>query len=148
MIRQTIAAMISAALITTQTAPAFAGEAEREQLGRLLFGLAAVAAIGHIVKTERARAPQQETATRQSPRADEAVRNQRHVVPRSCLRDVETRYGHYRMFGENCMQRRFDAVDRLPDHCVVRVYTTEGPRSGYDPDCLHANGYRASRRQH
>lgn len=74
------------------------------------------------------------------PRANAAL------LPRQCLRNIETRFGNTRMFTQRCLNRNYRHVDTLPNRCAVRVYGTQGVRQGYDPLCLRQQGFRAARR--
>lgn len=67
------------------------------------------------------------------------------AVPLSCLRSVETRFGTHRMFGRQCLQRKYTGFSRLPERCAVRVQSTSGLRSGFDPQCLRDQGYTGNR---
>lgn len=148
--KQSIIAVVSAAMLLTSGAPAFAAEKEGEQLGRILFGLAAVAAVSHILQQQERATPTAPTRQRQGRPAtrNQSTRVDRtKIIPQSCLRTVETRFGDYRMYGARCMTRNFAFASRLPAQCQVQVYTASGQRSGYDPLCLREDGYQSDRRR-
>ncbi|WP_299027153.1 hypothetical protein [uncultured Sulfitobacter sp.] len=70
----------------------------------------------------------------------------RKLLPQRCFRSFDTRRGQVRMFGNRCLERNYQFVNRLPQNCFVRVRTNEGKRSGYGARCLRQNGYRLARR--
>lgn len=153
-----ITGLTALSLTFAVVSPVHANGLDREDLGKIVFGLAALVALGAIVEDgssddsvvqahERTRrgyqSPQNwSDLNRPRPRAQH-----RHAdLPRNCLRAVDTRFGTIRMFGQRCLQRNYARAASLPSRCAVRVYTADGPRRGYDPQCLREQGYRVSRR--
>ncbi|MDX8350363.1 hypothetical protein SLH49_20425 [Cognatiyoonia sp. IB215446] len=151
-----IAAAASLSLVCAS--PATAQNFDREDLGKLLIGLAAVAVIGAAIEENRNRDSSTRVhdnhsggINRNNSWSDLGSRNDwsnhnsrnRHVLPRQCFRNVETRFGTQRMFGQRCLERNYRHVNSLPGRCAVRVYTDDGPRRGFDPLCLRERGYRA-----
>lgn len=148
----------AASLSLVMASPASAQNFDREDLGKLLIGLAAVAVIGAAIEENRERS----NGTRIHDNHSGGInrnsgwsnlgnqndwsninRRNRQVLPRECFRRVETRFGTQRMFGQRCLERNYRYVNSLPGRCAVRVYTENGPRRGFDPVCLRERGYRA-----
>lgn len=152
---KSLIASVTALSLATAT-PAAAQGLDREDVGKLLIGLAAVAVIGAAIEENR--------DNRESTPAhhnngwggidrnnswsgiDRNNNNNRRVLPHDCLRQVETRFGTQRMFGRRCLERNYRHANSLPDRCEVRVFAENGPRNGYDPRCLRQQGYTTDRR--
>ena len=157
MFKSMIAGITALSLTLATATPSHADGMDRDEVGKLLFGLAAVAIIGSALDNrDRRRDREAEVETVQrgiDPNRTWSDLNREHrrndarrTLPHDCLRTVQTRYGHQRMFGQRCLERNFRHVNRLPDLCQVRVYTDNGPRRGYDPLCLREQGFRSDRR--
>ncbi len=163
MFKPLIAGITALSLTLASTTPLQAQGLDREDVGKLLIGLAAVAVIGAAIEENRDRnkdrnrstqvhdTPQWNGINRNNNWSDlnrqhQSNSNARRVLPHACLRTVETRFGHQRIFGQRCLERNYRHVNRLPDRCAVRLYTNDGPRRGYDPLCLREQGYRSDRR--
>ncbi|MEO1641093.1 MAG: hypothetical protein AAFU41_17790 [Pseudomonadota bacterium] len=158
MFRPLIAGLIALSLTLTTAAPAQA-EMDREEVGKLLFGLAAIAVIGAALD-RRDQEEDRQTEVHETPswsginsgswsdlnRQHQQATDQRRLLPHRCLTGVETRFGTQRMFGRRCLERHYAFASRLPERCAVQVYTGNGPRRGYDPLCLREQGYRSDRR--
>ena len=148
-----------AAISLMFVAPAHAQGLDREDVGKLLIGLAAIAVIGAAIEENRDDDSDRFTPVHDSHswsginagswsdlnRQHQQSVSQRRALPRSCLRSVETRFGTQRLFGQRCLERNYAFVSRLPDRCAVRLYTNDGPSSGYDPLCLREQGFRSDR---
>ena len=141
-----------AALSLATATPAAAQGLDREDMGKLLIGLAAVAVIGAAIENNNDRSDKSSTPVHDQHNWSGINRNNnwsslnnspRRVLPRSCVRRVETRFGTQRMFGQRCLEQNYRHVNHLPARCTVRVYTDNGPRNGFDPRCLREQGYRA-----
>lgn len=159
MFKHMIAGITALSLTFGTAGPVQANGFDREDVGKLLVGIAAIAALNAAVENNK-----------RSERADDRTqtvdhRSNRHTnswadlnrsrqraharnrdLPRECLRSLETRFGTQRMFGQRCLERNYARVNRLPDRCAVRVYTSNGPRRGFDPLCLREQGFRSTRR--
>ncbi len=143
---------VTALALATAT-PASAQGIDREDLGKLLIGLAAVAVIGAAIEENRDRDESTQVHDRHNDNSWSDInrgnnwsnlnRNNRRVLPRECFRRVETRFGTQRIFGKRCLERNYRHVNSLPNRCAVRIYTDNGPRRGFDPHCLREQGYRA-----
>jgi len=66
-------------------------------------------------------------------------------LPSGCMRVVNTRFGDHRILGRNCLRENYRAFNRLPAKCQVRVIGDAGVRNGFDPACLHSEGFRGHR---
>ena len=158
MFKHMIAGITALSLTFATAAPVQANGFDREDVGKLLIGLAAIAALNVAIqksnRDDRADEPTQTVNHRSSRNNSWADLNRSRQrdnarnwdLPRECLRNVETRFGTQRMFGKRCLERNYARVNRLPDRCAVRVYTSNGPRRGFDPLCLREQGFRSTRR--
>jgi len=164
MFKSFIAGITAISLTFASTTPLQAQNMNRDDVGKLIFGLAAIAVIGAAIdqNNDRDRRAAQSTPVRDEGRwgdmnranrwsnlnrgQQQRGRNSRRALPRSCLQTVETRFGNQRFFGKRCLERNYQYVRTLPERCAVRLYTTNGPRRGFDPFCLREQGYRSDRR--
>ena len=163
MFKPMIAGITALSLTLATATPSYANSLDRDDVGKLLFGLAAVAIVGAALDNrEQRRDRARERARDRTPEPvqrgidpnrtwadlnrEQGQRNARRALPQSCLRTVETRYGAQRLFGQRCLEQNYRHVNRLPDLCEIRVYTNTGPRRGYDPLCLREQGFRSDRR--
>lgn len=165
MFKTLTAGLMALTLTFTSATSAQAQGLSEEDVGKILFGLLATAAIANAVKNNRddRAAPVQRHVTprveihRQptKPRGEWRHQNQtRHserrqdytVLPRTCLRTFDGRNGTQRMLVQRCLDRNYARAASLPDRCAVRVRTDRGTRHGYNPRCLRDMGYRISRR--
>ncbi|WP_375254612.1 hypothetical protein [Yoonia sp.] len=158
MFKPIIAGITAVSLTFASMAPAYANGVDRDDVGKLLIGIAAIAALNAAIdsnnrndrsevrnaRTQRANNNRQNWADLNRSRQQNA--NRGRVLPRECLRTIDTRFGVQRIFDQRCLNRNYNRVNRLPDRCAVRIYTTNGPRNGYDPLCLREAGFRATRR--
>ncbi len=164
MFKPLIAGITAISLTFASAAPAQAQGVSRDDVGKLLFGLAAIAVIGTAIDQNRSR---ERSATRSTPvhdtpqwrdinrnnswsdlnRRHQNTQNNRRTLPHACLRTVQTRFGDQRMFGKQCLENNYRHASRLPTRCAVRVYTNDGPRRGFDPLCLREQGFRSDRRR-
>ena len=159
MFRHLIAATTALTLTIASISPAHADGWSNEDTGKLIFGLAAIAVIGAALDARDRREDREERATpaRQGINTnrswsdlndrEEAAQDARRALPASCLRWVETRYGHQRLLGQRCLERNYDRVAHLPARCAVRLYSDNGPRNGFDPHCLRDAGFTLDRRR-
>ncbi len=163
MFKPLIAGITALSLTLATATPVQAQGMNRDDVGKLLIGLAAVAVIGAAIEQNRDRPRDHSTQVHDRHqwnginrnnnnnwsnlnRRAENNRDNRRTLPRACLRSVETRFGTQRMFGKRCLENNYRHVNNLPGRCAVRVYTNNGPRRGFDPLCLREQGYRAERR--
>ncbi|EBA13944.1 hypothetical protein [Roseobacter sp. CCS2] len=161
MFKPLIAGITALSLTLATTTPLHAQGMNRDDVGKLIFGLAAIAVIGAAIDQNRDRDRDRRTQVHQTPQWNDAHRNNtwsdlnrehqntqnsRRALPHACLRTVETRFGHQGLFGKQCLERNYRHVNRLPDRCAVRIYTNDGPRRGFDPLCLREQGFRSDRR--
>lgn len=164
MFKSIIAGVTAISLTFASTTPLQAQNIDRNDVGKLIVGLAAIAVIGAAIdqNNDRDRSAARTTPVRDNRqwgdidrtnrwsnpgRQQERARNNRRRLPRSCLRTVETRFGEQRLFGKRCLERNYQFVRTLPERCAVRLYTANGPRRGFDPFCLREQGYRSDRRR-
>lgn len=151
MFKPIIAGVTALSLTFSSAAPAQAAGLSDDDLGKIIFGIAALAAISTLVEPQANQSRAQ--VTREiSPRPNREHSNDRRhqqeertVLPRNCLRSYETRFGTHRMFGRRCLQNNYSLASRLPNSCSVRIFTEAGPRRGFDPTCLRSHGYTARR---
>jgi len=133
---------IVAGLMALSLTSAPAQALTEDEVGKLLFGLAALAAIGAIVDNADNGSVE---VTRTHRPAPQVRQPRRTVLPRACLRGYETRFGTHRMFGARCLRNSYAFATDLPRACAVRIFTNDGPRRGFDPACLRGRGYTARR---
>ena len=155
MMKSLVAGVTALALTLASATPARANGLDRDDLGKLLLGLLAVGVVGAAIENNQRRDETQvqrqgsgswADLNQPRPRPDSRHDNRRLILPYECLQTVETRFGHLRLFGERCLDRNYRFAASLPERCEVRVYSDNGPRSGYDPLCLREQGYRTNRR--
>jgi len=164
MFKSIIAGVTAISLTFASTTPLHAQNMNRNDVGKLIVGLAAIAVIGAAIDQNRDsdRRSTQTTPVRDNRqwgdidrtnrwsnpgRQQQRGRNSRRTLPQSCLRTVETRFGSQRLFGKRCLERNYQFESTLPERCAVRLYTANGPRRGFDPFCLREQGYRSDRRR-
>jgi len=159
MLKKLIAGAATAALLATT--PAQANTLDRNDVGKLVIGLAAVAVLSAAINNRKednnaASEPTLRVQThRPIPRSNgyshndrwrSLSRQNRGIIPSSCLHSLRTRFGEQRIFGRDCLERNYAFTNSLPGQCAVRLYTNSGPRRGFDPHCLRDQGYRSDRR--
>lgn len=68
-------------------------------------------------------------------------------LPEHCFRRMTRQNGNQiRYFGQRCMERNYDHMNRLPQACHVRFRNMDGQRrQGYRARCLRENGFRTNR---
>ena len=158
MLKPLIAGLTALSLTFATVAPAQAQGLSREDTGKLLIGLTALAVLGAAINdNERDKKPATQAHDReqwsQQGRGNGHGwgnlnrQNNRRELPGECLRGIETRFGTQRMFVQRCLERNYHHVASLPARCAVRVYSNDGPRQGYDPLCLREAGYTSDRRR-
>lgn len=162
MFKTLTAGLMALTLSFTSVTPVYAENASREDVGKLIFGLLATAAIANAIKNnQNNQQPEQVHIERHNPKprvvmperrnpAHERRPNRREdrrtTLPRECLNNFEGRFGTQRMLNRRCLLRNFPYVESLPQRCAVRVFTNNGPRNGFDPQCLRQQGFAISRR--
>jgi len=156
MLKILITAMTALSLTIASVAPVQANGIDREDVGKIIIGIAAIAALNAYLENQRRDDDDDRDRDRASsrnnnswadlnrPRPREQVR--RRNLPSDCLRRVNARGGVQHIYTQSCLDRNYAQVDSLPNRCRVRLQTQNGPRRGYDPLCLHEAGYRATRR--
>ncbi len=159
MFKSLIAGITALSLTLATAVPAQANGFDREDVGKLIIGIAAIAALNAAIQNNKRHdrattqtAPAQHGVNRNDSWADLNRPRQRNQarnrdLPRQCLRSVETRFGTQRLFGQRCLERNYARVNRLPERRAVRIFTDDGPRRGFDPLCLRDQGFRSTRRQ-
>ena len=160
MLKSLTAAVTALSLTLATATPSYAQNLNRDDVGKLLIGLAAVAVIGAAIEENRDRDRNRSTQVHDTPswsginrnswsdlnRQHEHSQSNRRTLPHECLRRVQTRFGDQRIFGKRCLENNYRHASRLPDRCAVRVYTNNGPVRGFDPFCLREQGFRSDRR--
>jgi len=157
MLKSLIAGVAALSLTLASATPMAAQGLDREDMGKLLIGLVAVAVIGAAIEENRDDKRTTQVHHNRNNNWNGINRNnnwsnlnnnnnnRRRALPRECLRRVETRFGTQRMFGQLCLERNYRQINSLPGRCAVRFYTDNGPRRGFDPQCLREQGYRSAR---
>ncbi len=144
-----ITSVTALSLTIASVQPVQAGGLSENDIGKLLFGLVAVATLNSAIKNRNSRqsepAPQVQTHQPRVHTHQQTRVPNRSILPRSCLQRVDTRFGPQRMFTRSCLRNSYAHASQLPRACAVRVFSNQGPVRGYDPQCLRDEGYRARR---
>ncbi|SFR55302.1 hypothetical protein SAMN04488005_2830 [Yoonia tamlensis] len=140
MFKSVIAGITALSLTFATAMPAQANGFDRDDVGKIIIGIAALAALNAAIENNRRDRQQPETP--QHPTSG----NNQQSLPQSCMERIDTRYGEHRMLMRRCLQRNDIRVRDLPNRCEVRLFTDDGPRNGFDPACLRQAGYRIDRR--
>lgn len=158
-----ISAIVATALVITTVGaqPSLAGE-RRTQDNRetqIIMGIAALAALGILLKdrdADKAR-PRDRAHEHYEPRPRNTARHhtitprplpdrvRQSILPKECMRRVETRYGTQRVLAKPCLRRNDVRVKALPERCHTRFYRGDRKRMGYRVGCLKKHGYRIGR---
>lgn len=155
MSRTFIASVLAASLAVTSftAAPAAAGN---DNLEKFLLGAGTLLIIGSALSDHDGKVIVKDTRQKtahdygygQKKKYKKKKRKISKVLPRYCLRRIETRHGPVRMFGARCLQRNYRHADWLPRECMTRVKTRRHGervvRRGYKPRCLRHYGYRVA----
>ncbi len=67
----------------------------------------------------------------------------RLVAPSNCYSRFDGPHGQVRAFGAHCMQSSAHNA-RLPNSCLESIFTYQGWRQVYDPQCLYRHGWSRS----
>lgn len=144
MSRKFIAAIAATAVAISMMGanPSFAGNRDRD---KALLGLAGIVMLGVAIseasKNDRRYAHQPQRTQPVKPRPlPQNLRKK--MLPRECLRTVNTRGQSTRFLGRGCLQNKYRWVGQLPRACSVKLWTNRGQRFGYAPACLRQHGYR------
>jgi hypothetical protein len=136
------------------------GGLDEDQIGKIIFGLFATAAIAKIIKDNKGDAQAQVTTRTNSwpqrpPRAQHVTpiprhptkpHNLRKVLPQRCVQDFATNQGRVRMLTRGCMARHFPHKIDFPRNCERDVRTHQGFRTGWGARCLRNAGFTIGRR--
>ena len=154
MSRKFIATILAASLAVTSISatPAAAGD---DNLKKFLLGAGTLLIIGSALENGKAQVVIKDKDDKYAhgyghgygyKKYKKKKRRISKVLPRYCLRRIETRRGDVRMFGKRCLQRNYRYADWLPQDCKIRVKTWRHghrvTRVGYKPRCLRHYGYR------
>ena len=155
MLKRLIAGIVALSLAVTVIGPAQAEGLDRDDVGKIIIGIAAVAALNALLESrDRDRDRDDRAASSRNahswadlnrPRARQEARYR--DLPSDCLRRISTRSGVQHIYTQTCLDRRYAQADQLPNRCRVRLQTRDGARRGYDPLCLREQGYRSDRRR-
>jgi hypothetical protein len=150
MFKSVIAGVTALSLTFATAMPAQANGIDRDDAGKVIFGLVALAVLGAAIENNNRHHSEPEATrdlTPQRPAGWETGNNRNVALPRTCMQQIETRSGNHSMLMSRCLQRNDVRVRDLPNRCEVRLFTDNGPRNGFDPACLRQAGYRIDRRQ-
>ncbi|MDO6591972.1 MULTISPECIES: hypothetical protein [Rhodobacterales] len=146
MFKPLIAGVTALSLTFATAMPAQADGIDRDDAGKIIFGIVALAALGAAIENRNDNDQHSSpTQTRSPQRHPTQGNDQRHNtrLPSECLRDIGR---NNQVFTSNCLQRNDVRVNALPNRCEVRVFTGNRARNGFDPTCLRQEGYRIDRR--
>jgi hypothetical protein len=139
-----LAGLMSVSLAMTGLTATTAVADQRDDIARLLVGIATVAIIANAVKNNTDRNRTDVQPHRPQPTQPQASR---WVLPGECLTTVNARRGEVRMFTQRCLQENYRYANRLPNECRISVNGRSHTRVGYDPRCLRDYGYTSDRRR-
>ena len=142
MSRKFMAAVVAGAVAFSLigASPSFAGSRERD---KALLGLAAFVLLGAALADVSTEHKRHDHAAHEPVRARPVPPQQRKkTLPRACLRVVNTRGQSIRFLGQRCMQNSYRWTAQLPRNCSVKLWTRQGQRRGYAPQCLRQYGFR------
>ncbi len=136
------------ALTTATAAPAIASP-DRDDVARILLGLAAAGIIAKALENERDREREEARRAREREEARrEQDRRHRRALPARCEFEVHTSRGWRNVFGKRCLRNEGVRVNRLPERCEFRARTHRGDRNVFGARCLAREGYRVEARRH
>ena len=135
MFRKSITALTTAAIIATgASTPAFAGDTE-DRIAKFLAGALVLYAIKEAADSKRNR-------TVAATPAPVQPKPNRKVIPAKCVFKYETAKGNRTLAHKGCLQKHYRNVNRLPQNCERRLFTSRGWREGFGRKCLKNAGYR------
>lgn len=154
MSRKFIASVLAATLAVTSmsASPAAAGN---DDLKKFLLGAGTLLIIGSALENGKPQIVIRDNEVKEAhgygyghKKYKEKKKRKSKVLPRYCLRRIETRHGSVRMFGARCLKRNYRHAEWLPRECKMRVKTWRHGervvRRGYKPRCLRHYGYRVA----
>ena len=134
--------------------PANAQGFDEDQIGQIIFGLFATAAIAKLIKDNN-RPPATPTWTQPAPRVEDIApvphrpatpRNARKILPQRCINAFQTDQGRVRMFTRGCIARHYTHAVNFPRNCERDVITRQGFRTGWAVRCMRNAGFRTDGR--
>ena len=150
------ASLSIAVALTGVMASSTRAEADNENLRRFIVGAAGIAILGSVLNNQRGHGqvyvnPQYPPAIRHvNPYYPPATRHviqpqvqYRLVAPSNCYSRFDGPHGQVRAFGAHCMQSSAHNA-RLPNSCLESIFTYQGWRQVYDPQCLYRHGWSRS----
>lgn len=124
--------------IGTVGASATPARANNDEAIAIIGGLLALYAIGQAIQNGNRNV----TVTRNyGHRPQRPHRPQQLVAPARCFIEGNDFNGYFRGYVRRCMQNNVARPDRLPQNCLRRVETRNGPRLIYGGRCLAQNGW-------
>ena len=145
---KTLIAGVTALSVTVT--PASARGLSDDQIGQILFGLFATAAIAKIIDGKSGQGANVQVQTPR-PRAHQprahTPRAARMTLPARCVVEHRTRNGRVQLFGRRCIAHNYDFKIKFPRRCERDIRTSQGFRSGWEVDCMINAGYRTNRRR-
>lgn len=135
--------------------PANAQGLNEEQIGQIIFGLFATAAIAAAIKNND-QPKQAQVWTQPKPKAEQVLPTPRHPVrprpvlqtlPQRCITAVQSNQGRERIFTRSCIARSGLQAASFPRRCERDVVTRAGFRAGWAVRCMRNAGFRVSGRK-
>lgn len=143
--------IVAATITAISTAPAQAGDRNRDQLRKVIIGASVfyltarmideLSRQGVVIDNGRGGYDQDR---RRGHDWDKPRR--RKVLPGSCVRRIEIRDRMRNVMPRRCLKRNDVRVHRLPDRCEINWRGRNGMRTGYKVRCLKKRGYEVARR--
>ena len=156
MSRRFIAAVLSTALALTSFGATSARAADADDLVKLLAGAATIYVIANAAEQARERKDGKVSKKQKELIYERAwpqygkntfQNRMRPPLPAECLwvpRNGSKK--HDAVFSARCLNRKYDASNRLPRKCRTEVRTQRGYAHAYGAQCLRKRGYVMGRR--
>lgn len=74
-----------------------------------------------------------------------AQRVKRAALPHRCVRQLRTRQGLRPVYGQRCLNQRYQFTSSLPQQCQRLVRTSQGVRTFFSHNCLARDGWNVAR---
>ncbi|MEM1374374.1 MAG: hypothetical protein AAGF78_08335 [Pseudomonadota bacterium] len=131
MMKPFVAVLLSGVLAATSlTATSAAANSAHEDLAKILLGALVIYGIKEAVDNRK--------AVKVTPKPVISSK----TLPAHCLVTHKGYRGEsWTVFGNRCLHHNYRHYASLPDRCFARFQTQRGPRSGWEPKCLHWTGF-------
>lgn len=122
--------------------------ASGEDIIKFIFGVATLAIIAEALDDDApavsAPPPPPPPPPNLKPRTPPLNNRYYAPIPITCVKYLHTRGGTVRLVTHNCVHRHYPHAHHFPKACRIKVNTYHGVYHGYNPRCLHNNGFRVA----